>query len=262
LLKHGRSMSDPVEKEGLPYQALARAALAAIDGKSIEEVARRGLEAAVDYIDLAAGALTLWDNKGDVVTRATASQSEEDSAILLDTEKTLLESLRRNFKLTSAYLELGGEVGRAVFSLPIEIGGRQMGALVGVKIGRARLHDYDEFLRSLAAVLALSSAPSRAIDDLAVGVNHEINNLLTPLLGNVDLLMASGDKLPEDVRRKLEIIRDSANQIKEVAARLKNASKLPRVPYVDGEWMVRLSAEDEREEGETETDKGETEREG
>ncbi len=255
-------MSDPVKREGLPYRALAEAALAATDGKPIEEVARKGLEAAVAYIDLAAGALTLWDNQGDVLTRATASQSDEDNAILLDTEKTLLESLRRNFKLTSAYLELGGEVGRAVFSLPIEIGGRQMGALVGVKIGRARLLDYDEFLRSLAAVLALASAPSKAIDDLAVGVNHEINNLLTPLLGNVDLLMASGDKLPADVRRKLEIIRDSANQIKEVTARLKNASKLPRVPYVDGDWMVKLSGEDEKDKGESETDTSETETEG
>lgn len=255
-------MSDPVERERLPYRALAEAALAATEGKPIEEVARKGLEAAVDYIDLAAGALTLWDNQGDVLTRATASQSDEDNAILLDTEKTLLESLRRNFKLTSAYLELGGEVGRAVFSLPIEFAGRQMGALVGVKIGRARLLDYDEFLRALAAVLALASAPSKAIDDLAVGVNHEINNLLTPLLGNVDLLMASGDKLPADIRRKLEIIRDSANQIKEVAARLKNASKLPRVPYVDGEWMVKLSGEDEKDEGETETGANETEKEG
>ncbi len=255
-------MSDPVKREGLPYRALAEAALAATDGKPIEEVARRGLEAAVAYIDLAAGALTLWDNQGDILTRATAAQSDEDNAILLDTEKTLLESLRRNFKLTSAYLELGGDVGRAVFSLPIEIGGRQMGALVGVKIGRARLLDYDEFLRSLAAVLALASAPSKAIDDLAVGVNHEINNLLTPLLGNVDLLMASGDKLAPDVRRKLEIIRDSANQIKEVAARLKNASKLPRVPYVDGDWMVKLSGEDEKDTGENETGTDETEREG
>ncbi len=253
-------MSDPVEREGLRYRALAEAALAATDGKPIEEVARKGLEAAVAYIDLAAGALTLWDNQGDVLTRAATSQSDEDNAILLDTEKTLLDSLRRNFKLTSAYLELGGEVGRAVFSLPIEIGGRQMGALVGVKIGRARLLDYDEFLRSLAAVLALASAPSKAIDDLAVGVNHEINNLLTPLMGNVDLLMASGDKLPADVRRKLEIIRDSANQIKEVAARLKNASKLPRVPYVDGDWMVKLSGEDEKDNGENETDTSETEK--
>lgn len=255
-------MSDPIEKGGLPYRALAEAALAATEGKAIEDVARKGLEAAVAYIDLAAGALTLWDNQGDVVTRAAIAQSEEDNAILLDTEKNLLESLRRNFKLTSAYLELGGEGGRAVFSLPIEVGGRQMGALVGVKIGRARLLDFDEFLRSLAAVLALASAPSKAIDDLAVGVNHEINNLLTPLLGNVDLLMASGDKLPADVRRKLEIIRDSANEIKEVAARLKNASKLPRVPYVDGEWMVKLSGEDEEDRGENTTDTDENEREG
>jgi len=245
-------MRNSVEKEGLRFKALASAALAASEGKPIEEVAKKGLAAAMDYIGLAAGALTLWDNSGDVAARSVASASDEDEQILIETEKNILDSLRRNFKLTSAYMELGGDQPRAVFSLPIEYGNRQFGALVGVKIGRARLHDYDDFLRSLAAVLALASAPAKAIDDLAVGVNHEINNLLTPLLGNVDLLMAAKDKLPEEMRKKLEVIRDSANKIRDITAKLKTASKLPRVPYVDGEWMVKLSDEDEGEE-DTET---------
>jgi signal transduction histidine kinase len=252
-------MSQSVDNEGLRFKALAGAAMAASEGKPIEEVAKKGLAAAMDYIGLAAGALTLWDSQGDIIAHAVASISGQDEQILLETEKTLLESLRRNFKLTSAYMELGGDDARAVFSLPIEYGSRQFGALVGVKTGRARLHDYDVFLRSLAAVLALASAPAKAIDDLAVGVNHEINNLLTPLLGNVDLLMAAADKLPEDMRKKLEVIRDSANKIRDITAKLKSASKLPRVPYVDGEWMVKLSDEDE---GEEETATGETETEG
>lgn len=251
-------MNDSVDTDGLRFEALASAALAASEGKPIEEVARKGLAAAMDYIGLAAGALTLWDSKGEVTVHAVASASDEDEQILVDTEKTLLDSLRRNFKLTSAYMELGGDAARAVFSLPIEYGNRQFGALVGVKIGRARLHDYDNFLRSLAAVLALASAPARAIDDLAVGVNHEINNLLTPLLGNIDLLMAAKDKLPEDMQKKLEVIRDSAAKIGDIAIKLKSASRLPRVPYIDGEWMVKLSDEDEGEEN-TETGEPETE---
>ncbi len=259
MLKWNHRMSDSVEKDGLRFKALAGAALAATEGKPIEEVARKGLAAAMDYIGLAAGALTLWDSKGEVTARSVASATDEDAQILLEIEKTLLDSLRQKFLLSSAYMELGGETSRAIFTLPIEIGSRQFGALVGVRMGRARLHDYDEFLRSLAAVLALATAPSKAIDDLAVGVNHEINNLLTPLLGNVDLLMSAADKLPEDIRRKLETIRDSATKIRDVAAKLKLASKLPRVPYVDGEWMVKLSDEDE---GEEDTETGEPETEG
>jgi len=237
-------MSDAIDREDLRFRALADAAMAAVEGKPIGEVAARGLAAAVAHIGLSAGALLVWDSKGEVVAQTVTADSPEHEAMLLDAESTRLSKLRKEFNIVSIYMEEGGETGISIFSLPIEIGSRQFGALVGVKTGRARLQEYDTFIRSLAAVLALALAPSKAIDDLAVGVNHQINNLLTPLLGMVDLLMKDAERLPDEVKRKLEVIRESANKITKVAARLKIASKQPRVPYVDGEWMIQLSGED------------------
>jgi signal transduction histidine kinase len=253
-------MRNPSGKEESKYRALADAALAASEGKDIDIVAEKGLAGVVDYIGLTAGALILWDSSDEIVTRAVVARNDEEKEILNETENTLLMMLRRNFKLRSAYMDLGGEKAKSVFFLPIEIESRQFGALIGVKVDTVRLHAYDEFLRALASVLALVSAPHRAIEDLAVGVNHEINNYLTPLLGNLELLEDVSKGLPKDVQKKLAVIQKSARRIKEVTARLKEVSQLPRVPYVEGEWMVDLSAADEDENSENEKDKDENDR--
>lgn len=251
MLNQVHKMNDLSHKEDPKYRALAGAALAAAAGESIEAIAEKGLAGAVEYIGLAAGALLLWDSSDGITTRAVAAGSDEDRKILEDMETSLLMMLRRDFKLRSAYMELDGDMAKSVFFLPIEIESRQIGALIGVKLEKVRLHDYDEFLRALASILALVSAPARAIEDLAVGVNHEINNLLTPLLGNLELLEGDRESLPEEVNKKLSVIQQSAKKIAKVTAKLKEISKLPRVPYVDGEYMVKLSGEeDDHENGE------------
>jgi len=234
-------MSELSRKEESRYRALADAALAAASGEAIEAVAEKGLAGAMEYIGLAAGSLLLWDAGDEIVSRAMAASNDDDKKLLEETEQTLLLMLRRNFNMQSAYMNLGGELPRSVFFLPIEVESRQFGALIGIKKEKIRLIDFDEFLRALAAVLALVSAPKRAIEDLAVGINHEINNSLTPLLGNLELLEDAMAGLPENVRKKLSIIEESARKIEKVTAKLKEVSKLPRVPYVDGEWMVKLS---------------------
>jgi len=234
-MNHRPDQNDP------RYRALAEAALAASAGEPIDRVAEKGLAGAVEFIGLAAGSLVLWDSGDEIVTRVVTAETDEDRQTLEDTENTLLMMLRHNFALRSAYMELGGKDVKSVFFLPIEIESRQFGALIGIRSERVRLHEYDEFLRALAAILALVSAPHRAIEDLAVGVNHEINNLLTPLMGNLELLEGLGEDLPEDIRRKLSVIHESARKIKAVVQKLKEVSSLPRVPYVDDEWMIKLS---------------------
>jgi signal transduction histidine kinase len=239
-------MNEMSHKDESKYRALADAALAAAAGEAIEAVAEKGLAGAVDYIGLTAGALILWDSSDEIITRAISAGNDEDRELLEKTEESLLMMLRRNFKMRSAYLEMDSDTAQSVFFLPIEIESRQFGALIGLTKDSVRLHVYDEFLRALASVLALVTAPQRAIEDLAVGVNHEINNYLTPLLGNLELLEDAAKKMPENVRKKLDVIQQSAKKIEKVTARLKEVSKLPRVPYVDGEWMVKLSEDEDK----------------
>ena len=244
MLKPVIDMENMSRKEEFKYRALADAALAAAAGDTIEIVAEKGLAGAVGYIGLAAGALVLWDAEEEIVVQAVAVSNDEDKELLEETKDSLLLMLRRDFKMRSAYLDLGGTRPRSVFFLPIEIESRQFGALIGVKVDIVRLHEYDEFLRALASVLALVSAPKRAVEELAVGVNHEINNFLTPLLGNLELLEDVSGSLPDNIRKKLNVIQESAKKIEKVTARLKEVSKLPKVPYVDGEWMIKLSGDE------------------
>jgi len=258
----------------LRYLALAETALRAAAGAKIESVAEGGLDAAVKYIGLTAGALLIWDDKGKVTARAIVAPGAKDRQVLIDTEENLLRSLRQNFKLRKAYLELGGEPVRSVFSLPIELAGLQFGALIGIKTEATLLFDHDEFLKSLAAVLALAARPTgekggldpealedklkqerdRAIIELAVAVNHEINNPLTALIGNLQLLMMKNKDLPEEAAARLRTIEESANQIREVTARLMKAADAPSVVYTGNMKMIDLSdrsqkkKEDDREE--------------
>ncbi len=258
-------MDSSSHREELRYRALAEAATAAAAGISIELAAQKGLAAAVEYIDLSAGALILWDEAGEIKVKSIEAVHDEDRRILLETEETLLTMLRKNFKLTAAYMELAGEPARAVFTLPIEVGGRQYGALIGVKLDKVRLHDYDDFLRALAAVLALAAYPGEAgagatpteveskikaerdtaIVELAVAINHEINNPLTALLGNLQLLMLKNQNLPEDIIGRLKVIEESANQIREVTARLMKAAEAPSVTYTGSMRMIDLSGRKE-----------------
>ena len=67
------------------------------------------------------------------------------------------------------------------------------------------------------------------------------------------MLEDPGLNLPDDVRKKLDVIQQSARKIQKVTARLKDISKLPKVQYVENEWMVNLSA------GEEESDRDEDE---
>jgi signal transduction histidine kinase len=253
-------MIDPSHKDELKFQALAETALAATAGQSIEITAGKGLEAAVRYIGLAAGALILWDDKGEIKAKAVIANREEDKMVLLETENNLLAMLRQNFRLNYAYMELGGDPVNSLFTLPIELLNRQFGALIGLRRDKVRLHDFDEFLRALAAVMALAGAPdtapgvsmneidkkvrserNSAIVELAVAVNHEINNPLTALIGNLQLLRLKNQNLPEDVIQKLNIIEESASQISKVTARLMTAAEAPSVEYTGGMKMLDLS---------------------
>jgi signal transduction histidine kinase len=259
-------MNSSPRQEDLRFRALAEAAIAAVSGKSVELVAQKALVSAAEYIGLTAGALILWDEQGEIKVKSITAGSDNDRQILLETESSLLSMLRQDFKLNAAYMELGGEPVRSVFSLPIETGGRQFGALVGIKLDKAQLHDYDHFLRALAAVLALTSSPviaggeispqeveskvkserETAIVEMAVAINHEINNPLTALLGNLQLLMLKNRNLPEDIQSRLKIIEESANQIREVTGRLMKAAEAPTVDYTGTMKMIDLSGKSEK----------------
>jgi two-component system, chemotaxis family, chemotaxis protein CheY len=83
----------------------------------------------------------------------------------------------------------------------------------------------------------------RLIGQLAISVNHEINNPLTGLMGTAELLLMDEKGLNEKVRRDLKTILTQCRRIQEVTARLKNLKQLRTVPYGLHDQMLDLVGE-------------------
>jgi CheY-like chemotaxis protein len=83
----------------------------------------------------------------------------------------------------------------------------------------------------------------RLLNQLAVSVNHEINNPLTGLMGTTELLLLESKRLDEKTRRDLKLIMQQCRRIQEVTARLKTLDHLRTVPYGEHDRMIDLVGE-------------------
>jgi hypothetical protein len=79
-----------------------------------------------------------------------------------------------------------------------------------------------------------------AISETAVTVNHEINNPLTAILGNTQLLLMARDALSEDAIAKLQTIEKSAIQIRETTAKLMSIIEPVKSSYAPGLDMIDI----------------------
>jgi CheY-like chemotaxis protein len=83
----------------------------------------------------------------------------------------------------------------------------------------------------------------RLVGQLAVSVNHEINNPLTGLMGTAELMLMDEEKLDDKMRRDLQTIIKQCHRIQDVTARLKNLKQLHTVPYGSHDSMIDLIGE-------------------
>ncbi len=82
-----------------------------------------------------------------------------------------------------------------------------------------------------------------AIGQVVIAVRHEINNPLTTVIGNIELLIERyGDK-DKDLATRLEIILNNALRIAEIVQRLQEIKRDKVVPYVKGVTMTDLKQE-------------------
>ena len=167
----------------------------------------------------------------------------------------------------SAYMSFGGEVPYHSFTLPLQHGSKIFGAVIGLQEGDKTIVSEDDFLETLSALLALNYAaegigkghvPAKetldkerlsAIVETAVAVNHEVNNPLTAILGNVQLLLLKRNDLDQDLRSKLKTIETSALKIKDVTQRLMRISSPRSVEYSEGTKMLDLSSDEDEQPG-------------
>jgi signal transduction histidine kinase len=78
----------------------------------------------------------------------------------------------------------------------------------------------------LRSLIAEQEAKLSEITDLVAHVRHEINNPLTGVIGQAQLLLR--EELSPTARRRVETIEQLAGRIKETVAQLRNVQRPPK----------------------------------
>jgi DNA-binding NarL/FixJ family response regulator len=109
----------------------------------------------------------------------------------------------------------------------------------------------EQIERALTRVIAIGQARRaqsdqdklQVVSQLAVSVNHEINNPLTGLMGTAELMLLEETGLTEKTRQDLRTILQQCHRIQEVTARLKTLNHLRTIPYGAHDRMLDLIGE-------------------
>ncbi|MEW6050153.1 MAG: histidine kinase dimerization/phospho-acceptor domain-containing protein [Candidatus Zixiibacteriota bacterium] len=251
---------EPVDKN--QFEVLRGLALAGVRGEQLQGAVSVALQLASSLVGLSAAAIYLWDDRSKPRLSVSHATSESSGERLASLEQELLAGLRKERQLVAAYMTFSGKPPLNAFTLPLQHGDRVFGAVLGISEGPTRLIPQDYFLEALSAAIALNvvvsdisqaeSLPSdlrdkarlSAIQETAVTVNHEINNPLTAILGNVQLLLLKRQDLDDDLVAKLRVIEASALKIKDVTQRLLRLTSARSAEYTEGTSMLDLSDED------------------
>jgi K+-sensing histidine kinase KdpD len=245
------------------YNILRQLAVAGTAGADIQKTAALALKQAAGLVGLKGAAVYLWDESMAISLSVAHAESEQYGRELASLEEDLFAALRKERQLVAAYLSFGGEAPMESFTLPLKHGKKIFGAVIGISDGPERLVSEDLFLEALSASLSmnvlareisqekslsqdtLNKERLNAVLETAVTVNHEINNPLTAILGNVQLLLLSRKDLDDDLVTKLKTIEASAMRIKDVTQRLLRITSVRSVDYTEGTSMLDLSDETE-----------------
>jgi signal transduction histidine kinase len=248
-----------VGKEINKLAVISRLALSSGEGDKFEDAARLAVEAAAQIVGLSAASMYLWDNKQIPTVNVTYAAGDEEKRKLLNLETDLFQTLRKDKDMTTAYMSFKGEKPYHAFTVPLQHGHRLFGAMIGVQEGKKRAEIDEMFIETLSAVLSLSLAADdsglaeglskevldkarlSAITDTAVTVNHEVNNPLTAILGNVQLLLSRNEGLSDEAIKKLRIVEECALKIRDVTQRLLKLTQAKSIEYSEGSTMLDLS---------------------
>ncbi|MFB3818991.1 MAG: response regulator [Candidatus Methylomirabilales bacterium] len=130
---------------------------------------------------------------------------------------------------------------------PKEFLARVRGALRTVALQRELMQKAEELARKneeleRTQARLIQSERLAAIGQVGLAIRHEVNNPLGTVLGYAELLLAQGESLAPDQRKKLEAIRRAALRIRDVVRRLE-VLKDRTVEYVPGIQMTDLRGE-------------------
>ena len=245
------------------FEIVRHLALFGKNGGNINDAAKQALEMTCNYIKLNAAAIYMWDNEQNVSVTVSYAEDASMQPSLSELELNLYDNLRKNQKLVSAYMSFGGENPFHSFTLPLMYSKQIFGAVIGIQKGDKSPVAEDIFLETLSAMLALNYAAHEnvtseqvsqevidkerlsAVLETAVTVNHEVNNPLQAIIGNIQLLLMKSETLDSNIVDKLKAIEESAIKINSVTQRLMQITTPKTVHYSDGTKMIDINGDDE-----------------
>jgi signal transduction histidine kinase len=249
------------------FRLLRKLALDAASGMELKALLKTALEQSLALYGVEAGSVSLLGDSGAVEWSVVVGQ-KDCAAHLGGLEKAVLGDLRAVHKVRSLYMTIDQDGPAGVFSYPLQAGGVIYGAVSGLARGERNLAAEEEFISATAAVMALAAerhlraeapvskedvakkARAKAITETAVAINHQINNPLTAISGNLQILLSRAEKLPPEVIRMLKKIEEGADRILAVTDKLRNLTADKTIPYIGDTTMIDLDATTDPDEDE------------
>jgi len=116
--------------------------------------------------------------------------------------------------------------------------------------------NYIELLARVESLLKIRDLHHRLIEarkletlaQIAVSVNHEINNPLCSISANAEMLRTAINDPDDSVLRKIEIILKEVDRIKQVINKLSSATRVISMEYISGIRMLDLDKSSEDDE--------------
>ncbi|MBU1320084.1 MAG: hypothetical protein KKG33_08460 [candidate division Zixibacteria bacterium] len=253
-MKESTDIMESLERIRLKYEALRQIAVKAASGSSLSDICQAALENAVAIVEVEAGSLTL-DRPGNLIPDRFSAGSDEFAAVMTDLQARLISMLRDDFSVENLFLTFDKNGPHSLFSYPLMIGGKNIGTISGVTSGKRKLAVEEDFIEAISSQLALAlstvtgadagdvdikKAKVEAVVETAVTINHEINNPLTAVLGNVQLLLVDKDKMDAKTVKMLQAIEVAALRIREVTRRLMDMVEPQVTEYTTGIKMVDI----------------------
>jgi signal transduction histidine kinase len=242
-------------KDNDKYRALSRILAAADNAEQRETFLTEALQAAMSAVDVTAASVVIFSDTGkpELVVR---EGNTEMLQVLESLEERMLASIRAEFGVQQLYSTLDYEGEKSLFSYAIRAGEKTIGSVSGLVAGSRNLAQEHEFISILATALKLVFGGQRQVDaarlaavrEASVTINHEINNPLTAVLGNVQLLLLKEKDLPDEIRDRLEKIEESSMRIRDAVSRLMRLGEARSTSYINDTNMIDLGGDEEPEE--------------